>query len=250
MFGALDTPDLFLGKPSDYSLLRAPQDPIPFNVTDQETSLIQAENLFHIVDSFLFPYFSCQKNYIAMLLNRQINDYKTIINKEKNKVLRDRFATIPDPGIHNKLSIKWINDHKGFGLIAVDSFSAGEFIGIYSGHIRKLTDILLDEHYDKEGNPYIMILEENTEIDSPDMLQKYAQQFFVDGKKKGGYTKFINHSHSPNCEVVLMWDRGIQIPLIKVKDNQCVNKGTEITFDYGNHYGASITRKHNHASTN
>ena len=104
-------------------------------------------------------------------------------------------------------------EERGFGYFAPEKgVPKNTAIGPYTGevfHASQLTD--------SKKQVYIM------QID---------KKLYVDAKRKGHYTRFINHScAAPNCEVQKWYVRGY--PCAGVFALRDIAPGEELTFDYG-----------------
>lgn len=122
-------------------------------------------------------------------------------------------AKVPD------LSIRWIDESIGYGLFTTRTFQPWEFIGEYTGLVRRR----------KRLRPNIN-----------DYCFMYPHEWFptraytIDGNKQGNYTRFINHSDTPNCESVAVYHDGyLHIILRTIQE---VPKGAQLTYDYGDIY--------------
>ena len=56
--------------------------------------------------------------------------------------------------------------------------------------------------------------------------------FVVDAKKFGGFPRFINHSHEPNCELITAWKNGYHGLLPFVVSNEQIYGQSELTIQY------------------
>ena len=84
----------------------------------------------------------------------------------------------------------FIEGDMGLGLKTADSVKKGALVIEYLGEIIDEEEMNARMHYQRTFTPrdhdfYIMELENG---------------LYVDGKRKGNFSRFINHSCSPNCE--------------------------------------------------
>lgn len=118
-----------------------------------------------------------------------------------------------------ELSIRWIHDEIGYGLFTSRPFKPWEFIGEYTGVVRR---------------------RKRLQSNVNDFCFMYPKEWFsfrsytIDGNKQGNYVRFINHSDTPNCESVAVFHDGIfHIILRTIKE---IAEGEELTYDYGDIY--------------
>ena len=102
----------------------------------------------------------------------------------------------------------------GQGLFASAEILRGDVIGRYEG--LRLTD---DE---ANSEPYV----------HSRYLVWVCKDCWIDGSRGGNYTRFINHSKSPNCELVVStrWKSAC------IKAIKKILPGQELYFDYGDEY--------------
>jgi len=122
-------------------------------------------------------------------------------------------AAIPD------LSIRWMGENMGYGAFVNRAFKKWEFIGEYTGILRRRRLLFPDI------NDYCFM---------------YPREWFslkaltIDSARQGSFTRFINHSDFPNCESVSVFHDGIfHIIFRAIKE---IPAGTELTYDYGEIY--------------
>lgn len=128
-----------------------------------------------------------------------------------NKVLL--YHAIPD------ISIRWIDDFLGYGLFATKPFKKWQYIGEYTGLLRRRNLFF------PNVNDYCFMYPR---------AWMAARAYTIDSEKHGNYTRFINHSDSPNCESLSAYHDGLfRIIFRTVKD---VSEGDELTYDYGDIY--------------
>lgn len=112
--------------------------------------------------------------------------------------------------------IRWIDDDLGYGLFAGIDFIEGDYIGEYTGKVRRIV------RSKKDLNPYCV---------------HYPTKFFswnytlIDAQDQGNESRFINHSSTPNLTPHWVYDRGLMHLVLKA--NRFISKGTQLTIDYG-----------------
>ena len=118
------------------------------------------------------------------------------------------------------LTIRWIDDAIGWGVFTNRAFKKMEYITEHSGKVRKR------ERRDKK-NAYCFEYCIASHIATP---------YTIDAQDQGGFGRFINHSSTPNLLSSLATIDSIE-HVILVTD-RAIEKGVELTFDYGPDYWA------------
>eukprot|EP01112_Ceratiomyxa_fruticulosa_P019254 TRINITY_DN6279_c0_g2_i1.p1 TRINITY_DN6279_c0_g2~~TRINITY_DN6279_c0_g2_i1.p1 ORF type:complete len:871 (-),score=214.37 TRINITY_DN6279_c0_g2_i1:57-2561(-) len=107
-------------------------------------------------------------------------------------------------------------EHKGYGLVALESLQAGDFVYEYCGEVIPNEKCLerLSEATD-ESNFYFLTLDSRE---------------CIDASGKGNLARFMNHSCSPNCQTQKWYVAGeLRVGLFAIRD---IPVGSELTFDY------------------
>ena len=117
--------------------------------------------------------------------------------------------------------IRWINPYLGYGVFAAETIPANTFIGEYTGVVKQR------KNRKNRFNDYIF---------SYDLCGK-ATRWCIDAKEKGNFTRFLNHSDTPN--LTSRWVIRDGITHIILFSNQCIQKGTQMTYCYGPWYWRS-----------
>ena len=108
----------------------------------------------------------------------------------------------------------------GWGLRALEFISSGSLVIEYIGEVIDEAEMIRRMDYQKKYAPadhdfYVM------ELDSG---------VYVDGKKKGSPSRFINHSCDPNCELERTVVKGkMRIAIVAIKD---IAPGEPLSYDY------------------
>lgn len=102
----------------------------------------------------------------------------------------------------------------GLGLFAAEHIPKGSFIIEYTG------EVISHEEANRRGGRYLFTLNE---------------KIVLDGKGREHTARYINHACDPNAEAVVENDAHIMIYAIKN-----INKGEEISYDYGEEYVKDI----------
>lgn len=117
------------------------------------------------------------------------------------------------------LTIRWIDESIGYGAFTNRPLKKWEFIGEYTGILRRRRLIFPDINdycfmYPRESFSF--------------------KAFTIDSDKQGSLTRFINHSDYPNCESVSVFHGGIFHIIFRA--TQEIPAGTELKYDYGDIY--------------
>lgn len=126
-----------------------------------------------------------------------------------------------------KVSIEWIDDTLGYGLIAKETLEPGAFVGIYTGVVRALPRPHLAFDGDLADAPNDYCLHYPTRFWS-------ASYLTVDALKEGNALRFMNHSDSPNVEPKCGVDRQL-LHMIFVASRR-IEMGEQLMFNYGPDY--------------
>ncbi len=119
------------------------------------------------------------------------------------------------------IALGYVNPLVGHGIFAKKHLPKLTLIGEYTGEVRKRS---------KRGdrfNDYIFAFSSGPK-NTP---------YIIDARHKGNLTRFINHSEQPNCISRWMVIDGITRIIFYTKD--IVQKGEQLTYDYGRFYWRS-----------
>jgi len=114
--------------------------------------------------------------------------------------------------------IRWIDSTKEFGLFANKDFKAREFLGEYTGNVKKHRKIMDDK------NPYLFEYS----------IGYKKTPFSIDAREKGSLIRFVNHSFKPNVIPLSVYLDG-KIHII-FRTNKTIKKNEELTYNYGPFY--------------
>ncbi len=115
--------------------------------------------------------------------------------------------------------IQWIDDQMGYGLFTNRSLPAWHYVGEYTGLLRKRGLLKRDVN---------------------DYCFQYPREwmatkaFTIDSEDQGNYTRFINHSDTPNLESRSFFHDGVFH--IAFRTLKVIEAGSELTYDYGDAY--------------
>jgi uncharacterized protein len=120
------------------------------------------------------------------------------------------------------VSIRWIDETFGYGLFAEQDLSTGQYIGEYTGVVRKCNLII------ERINEYCFAYPTNA---------MSFQKHIIDACEKGNETRYANHSDDNNCESMGVWCDGIFHIIIRaIRD---ISAGSQLTYDYSGLYWLS-----------
>ncbi len=118
-------------------------------------------------------------------------------------------------GIVRGVVIKWINEKIGYGAFAIKPLKRGAFIGEYTGVV----------------HPYTLFCASlNEYCFRYPTFNFFFNTFFIDGKKMGNETRFMNHSETPSCEPWVAYHN--DLIHIYIKASRDIEEGEELTFCY------------------
>lgn len=122
---------------------------------------------------------------------------------------------------YNHIYIRYVNSSIGYGIFAKQDLPALTYVGEYTGIITRRRSKRT------RFNDYVFGY----------MAGPKNTPFIIDAKKKGNFTRFINHSDSPNMNS--RWVIVAGITRIIVFTNAFIRKGEQLTYDYGKYYWRS-----------
>jgi hypothetical protein len=120
-------------------------------------------------------------------------------------------------GFRQKIVLRWIDEQIGFGIFAAQKIPSCTFIGEYTGVIKEV-----DAKATKDN--YYCVKYTTWDI--------RRRKFTIDAQKSGNFTRFINHSVTPNLGLQSIYWCGL--PRMVLVSLQEIEEGAQLTFDYGN----------------
>ncbi len=137
-------------------------------------------------------------------------------NHQWGEKYREQFFTCSQVNV----SIEWINKEIGYGAFMQEALPADSFVMEYTGHFRP---------YSQEETIF-----QNAYCFQYPMRNSVSGIYVVDSLTGGNLSRFINHATKPTLKALCAFDRGlIHIVLITTR---AIEKGEELTFDYGRDY--------------
>ena len=113
------------------------------------------------------------------------------------------------------IDVRDCGDARGFGLFACRNFRAGALIGEYVGEVMRARNYAQLRRERKEKHWYFMALD---------------KEEVVDASRRGGLTRFLNHSCEPNAECQSWTVDGEK--RIAIVAQRPIAQDEEVTFDY------------------
>jgi hypothetical protein len=124
------------------------------------------------------------------------------------------------------LSLRWIDEKMGWGVFAEQNFSTQVFIAEYSGVVRKRVKWDCKNAYCFEYP--IGLGRAGSAKSSP---------YVIDAQDKGGISRYINHSDTPNLTSLSIHVEGIHHIILYTTKK--IAKGEQLCYDYGPGYWQS-----------
>lgn len=121
------------------------------------------------------------------------------------------------------VSIRWIDETLGYGLFAEQDLDAGEYVGEYTGIVRKRMIFSLNH------NDYCFSYP-TSEIG----FRRLFRRQMIDALHNGNEWRYANHSRKPNTEPrCVLLDSVLHMIFEAI---QHIPAGSQITFDYHHNY--------------
>lgn len=119
-------------------------------------------------------------------------------------------------GMTPQVAIRFIDDEVGFGVFSMQRIPACSYVGEYTGLVQeKKPKHVRDKRYCVRYTVWEM----------------ERCNFVIDAETMGNFTRFINHSATPNLSLQSVYWRGMpRMIFIALKE---IEEGTQFTFDYG-----------------
>lgn len=140
------------------------------------------------------------------------------VTQEAQELGKQWIAQI-EVGFIPDVSIRWLDEHLGYGLFAEETLEAGSYIGEYTGIVRKN-----DRRYFEPLNNYC--------YEYP--VSDYIGRSYVIDATQGNSTRFINHSYTPNLRPIHVFYDGFYHLIFLAL--QRIDPGTQLCFNYGKTY--------------
>lgn len=122
-----------------------------------------------------------------------------------------------------EVTIRYINDTMGYGVFTDAPLKQWQFIGEYSGVVRRRKILF------PNLNDYCFMYPREWPT-----FPTFWKAFTIDSEKEGNFTRFINHSDTPNLESVGIFYGGfMRIIFRAIRD---IEIGEELAYDYGDLY--------------
>ncbi|MFA6916955.1 MAG: SET domain-containing protein-lysine N-methyltransferase [Parachlamydiales bacterium] len=150
-------------------------------------------------------------------LERILHLFPRILDDSVHALGKDKQKEIFSCEIAN-VTVVWVNNALGYGVVTNRNLKKGDFIGEYTGWVRPVSRIM----------PWVngYCLQYPTRWG--------AGRYVIDAKVYGNITRYINHKDLPNLEGRWALDRGLMHLLLFAADD--IPRGAQLTLDYGNDY--------------
>jgi uncharacterized protein len=117
------------------------------------------------------------------------------------------------------IAIKWVDHVKEYGVFAKRKIAKGTYVGEYTGIVTKRKKKMIKK------NSYCFEYYIGHEVQTP---------FTINAKFCGNFTRFVNHSYTPNLVAVpVFFANTMHIVLKAIED---IEVDEELTYDYGLNY--------------
>jgi hypothetical protein len=123
------------------------------------------------------------------------------------------------------VSIRWIDETLRYGLFAERRLAAGDYIGEYTGVVRRIG--LLS----RDINDYCYAYPTSA---------KYRRKHVIDAQQKGNEMRYINHGDSPNGESIGALCDGLLHVIVRAARD--ISAGTQVTCDYSDFFWSRRVR--------
>lgn len=175
-----------------------------------------------IVDHFQIEYLTTFIFLDPLIIEKIQRRCERKLKKTKHKKFNDWTLSLFGNDLKEQKEIpfivKKVNPLIGYGVFAKKKIAPLTFIGEYTGFIRK-RKWFKDSH-----NDYVFGY-----VVGPD-----DTPWVIDADKGGNFTRFINHSYTPN--ITSRWIIHEGMGHILFFANKAIEEGEQITYDYGPYY--------------
>ena len=131
-----------------------------------------------------------------------------------------RYKKKIESGYEPKASIRFVSDRVGDGAFAEERLKEGAYVAEYAGLVRENVPF-----YFVPINPYC--------YEYP-LAGGGERGWVIDGRDGGNFTRFINHSYTPNLQPMYAFIDGLY-HLIFLSLRQ-IEKGEQLCYNYGSGY--------------
>ncbi len=150
-------------------------------------------------------------------------DEKKLTKDEK--AIAKKYGKLVAKGYEVSWYLQYIDEQIGHGAFADEDIEKGEMIGEYTG-------IIIERTQSKDAD-----VSYGWCLVAPEYQRDSAQLFFVDARKSGNFTRFINHSFYPNIDAVIVYfNEEWHMVYVAAKP---IKKGEQLLVNYGMGYWRS-----------
>lgn len=155
-------------------------------------------------------------DWARWVLDNEAKLYQT--KAESDVLLKILMLGQRSPILLPKLYLSFVSDVIGHGVFAHQCIYNGDFINEYIGEFGLTRDS------EKQDSPYLI---------EKDCLDENVN-WWIDSQRTGNYSRFINHSNSPNSKLYFTFFKGrYRVFAMAIKD---IEPDEQILFDYGDDY--------------
>jgi hypothetical protein len=119
-------------------------------------------------------------------------------------------------GVHPRVKVRWIDEQMGYGVFAAEKIFPCAYVGEYTGLIQERKP-----KHAKESNYSVRYTS----------WPMGKGRYVIDAENMGNFTRFMNHSDTPNVTLICAYWRGL--PRLILLSLQEIPEGAQLTFDYG-----------------
>lgn len=136
-----------------------------------------------------------------------------------NNCTPQAFSADPNKDVHNSITL-WETLNMGIGVFATARLEANTVVGLYTGRLRNNAYLVGDE------SKYAMAITK---------LNAGAVDVVVDAWAQGGWTRFLNHSCTPNLKMQSSLNCGSS-KVMYLRTTRAIAAGEQLFLDYGREY--------------
>lgn len=149
---------------------------------------------------------------------------------ECNRLMRHKYGQLLAQKHEAPVYLKYINDRVRYGAFADTDIAKDSLIAEYTGEL--IHEQMFSQIESVDDSAYCMDVGHYYYDASFDPV---VTALIVDAKRCGNFTRFINHSSTPNTFPTTIYG-GDNLWHVIILANKRIAKGEQLTIDYGNDY--------------
>lgn len=204
-----------------------PGHPLPLLTRKNETSQLEFLTETECIETFGFTSISQQHLPGLWFAKFLIGYARFLIVFGLNRFISMKYSQELEDGLTSsksaRLALSRLEDPFGYGVVALESLSAGTVITEYLGLVKCEHKLSV-----KEDTTYVM------EYPLPAWL---GWVWTIDARVSGNIARFINHSRRPNAEMKVFYDG--QVMRLAIIARRHIKVGEQISLNYGSNYWQS-----------